>query len=55
MIDGLPKNYDALRTRNDWDEADEIEQQHIREQRLIDKADAERDRRKDEAHEHTMN
>ncbi len=47
MIDPLPRNYDARRTRSQEDEDEERAEQWRREQREIDKAEHDRERRKD--------
>jgi hypothetical protein len=48
MQDGLPASYDAWRTSNAEDEADEREQRRLHDEDRADKADYERDSRRDE-------
>jgi hypothetical protein len=48
MKDPLPRNYDAWRTRSPEDEEEERAERWRREQAAIDRADEERDRKKDE-------
>lgn len=48
MNDPLPRDYDAWRTRSQEDEDEERAEQWRREQRAIDKAEYDRERKKDE-------
>lgn len=47
-MDGLPIWYDTWLTRNPDDEEDELAIRYARQQRLCERADDERDRRRDE-------
>jgi hypothetical protein len=45
---GLPRGYDEWRTRGDWEDDDDAERKRQRAEYLMDQADYERDRKKDE-------
>ena len=47
MKDSLPRNYDAWRTRSQEDEEEEVERQRELDQRRMDKAEHDRERKKD--------
>jgi len=48
MSDPLGRDYDAWRTRTREDEEEEAERQRLRDERLADKAEHDRDRAKDD-------
>ena len=48
MSDGLPRGYDAWRTRSREDEEEVEERRRLRDEMLMDRADEMRDRERDE-------
>jgi len=45
---GLPRGYDEWRTRGDWEDQEDTERKRQRDEDLMERADYERDRKKDE-------